>query len=211
MKITISCVDNCTKGISSKVSAVITIMDENTTLAARLLATISSITKNLDCMSVTFTDGANITVPYIVNVQEAIYRNNVNKHLQLFLKVGVISAERFVRICDDIVVCHYTPCLDNPNLVCNVMDNSGNFIFAEKVGIKINLHPDNSEWCLRGANSTHYGMFSRIYKITGGIYRVSAKDDNLKEFVRKCSNMKKSQAKEILLDYLTNGNYKRVK
>lgn len=67
----------------------------------------------------------------------------------------------------------------------NVMDGSGSVLTAFKLGIPVNYHPDNIEWCTRLENSVHGSMIIEMEKRTGHVYRYSANDVILRTILLK--------------------------
>ncbi len=97
-----------------------------------------------------------------------------NGHIQLKIEDKTILMERFVAICYDIMN-NQMP-TSYSELVANVMDGSGSVITASQLGIPVNYHPNNIEWCTRPANGVHGSMIKKMQEKTGHVYRFSAND-----------------------------------
>lgn len=78
---------------------------------------------------------------------------------------------------------------DLNSLEANVMDASGNFHTARKLGIKPNFHPENIEWSLGSRNSAHDDTVIKITEKTGHVYRISANDNVAEDLARTEDNI----------------------
>ena len=118
-----------------------------------------------------------------------------NGHIQLKIEGNTILMERLIAASSDII--NNTMPVSYKGLVANVMDGSGSVLTASKLGIPVNYHPDNIEWCTRPENSVHGSMIIEMEKRTGHVYRYSANDvilriiflkNNINELRNYCQN-----------------------
>ncbi|MDE6501880.1 MAG: hypothetical protein K2L10_07315 [Ruminococcus sp.] len=110
-----------------------------------------------------------------------------NGHIQLKIEDKTILMERLVAICHDII--NDKMPTSYKDWVANVMDGSGSVLTASKLGIPVNYHPDNIEWCTRPENSVHGSMIIEMEKRTGHVYRYSANDRILRNIFLKNDNV----------------------
>ena len=110
----------------------------------------------------------------------------VEGHIQLKVEGRTILIERLMAICRDIINDKMPTSYEG--LLANVMDGSGSVFTASKLGIPVNYHPDNIEWCETSENSVHGSMIMNMKKITGHVYRYSADDVILRIIFSKNDN-----------------------
>lgn len=165
----------------------------------RLIASIKTATVGKKCVTAEFQNGKKIKVYYNGNYKKFDKNGRLssvggvstskcieNEHICLNIEGQKLSAERFVAICVDIVRGIMPDSYDGLN--ANVMDGSGSVSTASYLGIPVNLHPDNIEWCFRTDNGTHGSMIRKLKKRTGHVYRFSAFDRNLIALLSKENN-----------------------
>lgn len=102
-----------------------------------------------------------------------------NGHIQFSVNDVHTFLERFITLCID--VANNELALSYKGWTANVMDCSGSIYTAKKLGIPVNLRPDNLEWSLTGNNAMHSHMIRGILHKTGHIYRFSANNRTLRE------------------------------
>lgn len=107
-------------------------------------------------------------------------------HVLLLIEGNRIWMERFIAICWDIV--HNKMPVSYHGWVANVMDGSGSVMTAAELGIPVNFHPDNIEWCLAYDNGYHGYMIRKLKNRTGHVYRFSALDKNLNQIFQMSNN-----------------------
>ena len=147
-----------------------------------LLARISKVEK--------ITDGYKTTITYsngedVVTVKNdgTFFINNKNKkacntdagHIRLAINNVSFIAERWMAMMTDIT--NNKMPLSYRGWTCNVMDCSGNIYTAKRLGIKVNISPDNLEWCLKSFQLPHYKVVEKVWRHTGKNITLSAFDD----------------------------------
>lgn len=152
-----------------------------------LVASIYRVYQGNDCMYIEFETGRALELDF--NGGYTKYKRNgtvaskcsIDKemrlekgHIQLKIEDRTILLERLIAICHDII--NNTMPTSYSDLVANVMDGSGSVLTASKLGIPVNYHPDNIEWCTRPANGVHGSMIKKMQEKTGHVYRFSAND-----------------------------------
>lgn len=166
----------------------------------KMVASIKRVCQGIDCMYVEFDDNKIMELDFKGGYKK--YRSNEtlasqrslgtkmrteNGHIQLKIDKNTILFERMIAICYDITQNKMPD--SYKDWVANVMDGSGSVLTAAKLGIPVNYHPDNIEWCSRKENGVHGYMIMEMYKRTGCVYRYSANDRILRYIFSKCSNM----------------------
>lgn len=161
-----------------------------------LVASIDKVEQHSDFMEITFANKKRLELYFNGGYRK--YRSNgtlasegsINKkirlekgHIQLKIEGKTILLERLIAICHDITQ-NKMP-LSYEDLVANVMDGSGSVFTACELGIPLNFHPDNIEWCSRKENGVHGSMIRAMQKRTGHVYRFSANDMILRQIFLK--------------------------
>ena len=166
-----------------------------------LVASIERVYQDNNCMYIEFDNGKTLELDfnggYKKYRRDGIMSNECsidtemrleNGHIQLRIEGRTILIERLVAICHDIIQNRMPT--SYKGLVANVMDGSGSVLTASKLGIPVNYHPDNIEWCTRQENSVHGSMIIEMEKRTGHVYRYSANDRILRNIFLKHDNVK---------------------
>ncbi len=157
-----------------------------------LIASIDNVDQYDNCMRISFETGRMLDLDFNGGYKK--YKKNgmlanecsvdtdirlENGHIQLKIEGTTILLERLIAICDDIV--NNKMPLSYEGWVANVMDGSGSVLTACELGIPVNYHPNNIEWCTSKSNGFHSFMIRELYKRTGHVYRFSANDMLLRE------------------------------
>ena len=95
-------------------------------------------------------------------------------HVQISIEGFRMYLERLVAICSDVLQNELA--MSYQGWDANVMDGSGSVDKAARLGIPVNIRPDNVEWCLRCDNIIHGHMITPLAERTGHVYRFSAND-----------------------------------
>lgn len=147
-----------------------------------LLARISKVEKTTDgyVTTITYSNGEDVVT---VKNDGTFFINNRNKesvktdsgHIRLAINNVSFIAERWMAMMNDIEA----DCMpiSYKGWTCNVMDCSGNIYTARRLGIKVNISPDNLEWCLKSFQLPHYKVVEKVWKHTGKNIALSAFDD----------------------------------
>ena len=156
----------------------------------RLIANIKTATVGTKCVTAKFQNGRKIEVYYngdyrkfdrngkLASTGSTDKNRCIEKgHICLNIDGRKIWLERFVAICVDIVRGIMPDSYDGWN--ANVMDGSGSICTACKLGIPMNLHPDNIEWCFPSENTKHGQLILKLKEKTGHVYSFSAFDVSL--------------------------------
>lgn len=156
----------------------------------RLIANIKNATVGTKCVTAEFQDGKKIKVYYNGDYKKFDRSGKLASsggtdknrciekgHICLNIEGRKILLERFVAICVDIV--NDTMPSSYKGWCANVMDGSGSIYTACKLGVPMNLHPENLEWCFPSENTKHGQLILKLKEKTGHVYSFSAFDVSL--------------------------------
>lgn len=150
-----------------------------------LVARIRNIVSIANGYDIEFHDGTHVTVFFNGGIRKnygyiKCRYSSTDTHSRIVNLLGYntsLFAEKLIGICkswiDDELPVSFT------NLVVNVKDGSGAKNTANRLGIPVDLNPNNLEWTIRNRNSCHGGMLIGMAKRTGRVYRFSANDVNI--------------------------------